>query len=106
PHPKPTDEFRVNDDVLARVNAIRKARGLPPRTGITGALRELQFSTKAQDWIPAKKNWGGLNRGKAVILPYDRVRTWRNVPPQEGSKGSKGSTPGMENATHAIDATL
>lgn len=107
PDPKPTDEFRVNDDVLAKVNAIRKARGLPPRTGITGALRELLFSTRSQDWVPAKKNRGGLNRGKAVILPYDRVRTWRSdTPGEKGAKGANGATPHMEDGTLGILGTL
>jgi len=76
--PKPTDEFREND-VLARVNAIRAERKLPPRRSVKGALRELLFNTKGQDWIPARKNWSGPNRGKAIILPYEKVRSWRGT---------------------------
>src|SRR5436309_7357356 len=79
------------EDVLAKVNEIRRRQRLPPRTSITAGLRDLDFSTKRQDWITAKKNWAGPHRGKAVILPFEHVRGWDSE--GEGRKGSKGSTP-------------
>ncbi len=82
-------ELRTND-ILAKVNALRNERGLRPRTSISGGLRELGFSRKIGDWVPAKKNRHEPNRGKAVVLPYEKVRFWR---PSEGS------------AANPIDAT-
>jgi hypothetical protein len=100
---KPTDEFRVSD-VLARVNAIRKERGLRERVRIDGVLRELQFNPQNQNWVKARSNWSGPNRGKAVILPYEIVRSWRTATDGTGSNGSNGSTTHREKATDATDA--
>lgn len=77
--PKPTDQLREND-IVARMNLMREERHVPPwKSGIKGPLRELGFNPKSQDWIPARKNWSGPHRGKAVVLPHDKVREWRKT---------------------------
>jgi len=84
---RPEMEIRVSD-VLARVNAIRRERGLRERPRIDGALRELGFNPKSQDWVRARENRGGPNRGKAIILPFEKVRTWRSSSDEVGAKGA------------------
>lgn len=101
--------------VLAKVNENRALEHLPGRTSITAALRDLGFSTKKQDWIAAHKNRSGDYRGKAVLLPFERVQAWLPAdgtkPPEKpsgeqktllvekGANGANGAIKDMENGT-------
>ena len=76
---------------------------LHERVRIDGALRELSYNPKSQDWIPASKNMSGPNRKKAVILPYEKVRSWRGPPVKVGGIGGIG---GITDMGHATDATV
>lgn len=91
-NPRPDLELRTQDDILKRVNETRTILNLRPLTSITGALRELDFSAKAGNWISAKKNRSGPNRGKAVILPYERIRSWQVEPVREKSASGEVSS--------------
>jgi hypothetical protein len=73
----PKSELLVSAELLKLYNATREERGLPRVATVTAPLRELDFSTRAQDWVPGKRNMAGPNRGKAVIRPFAKIEAWR-----------------------------
>jgi hypothetical protein len=90
--------------VLAKVNENRDAAKLPRRTSITGALRDLGFSTKRQDWVTSSKNRSGDFRGKAVLLPFEKVRSW--LPDEDRANQANRATKDRESGTLGTDGTF
>jgi len=100
----------VTGDVLRLYNQARRDRGLPPAPSVTAPLRELQFSRKEQDWVPARDNRSGPNRGKAIIKPHRKVEMWRKElgekpAAMQGASGAKGATTGREDGTAGTRGT-
>ncbi len=70
-------ELLVSAELLSMYNEVRVDRRLPPVTSLTAQLRELGFSTRERDWVPARRNMKGPHRGKAVLKPYQKVQQWQ-----------------------------
>src|SRR3990172_9728955 len=94
---RPDSELAENA-VLARVNEDRAGRKLPPRRSIKAGLRDHGFNSKGQDWIMGRKNRSGLNRGKTVILPYEKVLAWRASLGRDSTNSTNSTTTHMENS--------